>query len=208
MLIAITGKLLKKTCGSANLRESNVNCKGNVTTLVSSTKLHVNPALFLKELVTVIDRYMLMFQIVFTNRASHTLTYMVYYEQLQNNSVETIQQTSLFLRPTTPITNLRMHLRASSSFNYWLGWKDWQKRSSDDLRSVIENYKELLGLFQLKNNSLASTETCLPLLHMLQETGFTVFDMSLTRLNQYKRCIQSITQVINFNERHFRRTES
>lgn len=195
-LSAVTGKELKRRCGSANLRES------SACATASQRPFHVAVATLADELALWSQRYRFFMRFMWhelpavqekvASRAVGTLRLprptIVYYEQLQSDLGNTISNaiasaTGRYFSFEEQ-EQLERHLLTPST--WWAG--GWRKRTSDDLSAVVENFEYLVQLLSDETHE----SVCSLVREMLLETRHRVFSMDAGSLTAVFNCAQRL----------------
>jgi hypothetical protein len=198
-LSAVTGKELKRRCGSANLRES------SACATASQRPFHVAVATLADELALWSQRYRFFMRFMWhelpavqekvASRAVGALRpprpTVVYYEQLQSDLGNAVSNA---LAAATghhfsfeEQEQLERHLLTPST--WWAG--GWRKRTSDDLSAVVENFEYLVQLLSDETHE----SVCSLVREMLLETRYRVFSMDAGSLTAVFNCAQRLRGV-------------
>lgn len=198
-LSAVTGKELKRRCGSANLRESSA-----CSTASLQRPFHVAVATLADELALWSQRYRYFMRFVWHElpavqeriaaRAADALRpprpTIVYYEQLQSDLGNTISNAIASVTGRyfsyEEQEQLERHLLTPSPSTWWAG--GWRKRTSDDLSTVVENFDYLVQLL----SDDAHEAVCSLVREMLLETRHRVFTMDAASLTAVYNCAQRL----------------
>lgn len=201
-LSAITGKELKRRCGSANLRESSA-----CSTASLQRPFHVAVTTLADELALWSQRYRYFMRFMWhelpavqdkvasraVDAARPPRPTVVYYEQLQSDLGNTIS--SAIASATGRYFSyeeqeqLERHLLTPSPSTWWAG--GWRKRTSDDLSSVVENFDYLVQLLSDEKHE----SVCSLVREMLLETRYRVFAMDAGSLTAVFNCAQRLRGV-------------